>query len=324
MLSIVIPTYNEAKWLPRSMQAICDVLPESPHELIIIDDCSTDKTREILLGFADRYPTFLPILKETRGGVSNCRRMGAQLSTGDTICFIDAHVWPTPGFFESLEASVNEHPDSIITPGLTQHRLTDPWTPLPDLPVRGTNYGGGFTFAASKWRWYMSVNKHPVHYQRRNGSYACGMTMKKAVYDYLNGWANLPGYWSYSDATMCMKAWFADVPILVDTKAHHFHGIKGFGPHSTPKWHEVINRVYSSRILFDDSIYENFWCAGLKERYGRHWAEDWKDILNSPGIRGERAHMVSISKFSSMEFLQKFVFPRLDSAKMSRTPYGEY
>ena len=318
-LSVVIPTYNEAKWLPRALEMIGAALPKFEHEVLIIDDCSTDGTPAILEYFHGKFPTIIPIRRLTRGGTSSSRCMGAVVAKGDVICFLDAHVYPDPGFFDLMYTAAIEHPGSIITPGLTQHRLTDPWTPFAD-PRRGTNYGGGFTFACKKWWFYCSVNKHPKRWQKRRGSYACGMTMTRDTYDHLGGWTRLPGFWSSSDVTMCMKAWYLDVPILTETEAHHFHGIKGFGPHETPKWHEVINRMYSAQVLFSPKVYKDFWMPAFMKRYGRHWSDKFEVILNSLTIKGEHDEFRSRINHTDDEFLNTMVYPRLDKYGVSHNP----
>lgn len=322
MISVVIPTYNEAKWLPRALEMIGAALPDMPHEVLVVDDCSTDSTPAVLAHFHEKFPTIIPITRETRGGTSISRCMGAALAEGDTLCFLDAHVYPDPGFFDLLYEAAWENPGSIVSPGLTQHKLTDPWTEFAD-PRKGTNYGGGFTFACRKHWFYMSVNKKPRHWQRRKGSYACGMTMTRELYDHLGGWIRLPGFWSSSDVALCMKAWYMDVPIIIETEAHHYHGIKGFGPHETPKWHEVINRMYAARVIFSPECYSEFWMPAFMERFGCHWSDEFPKYLESPTAQGEHDAFRAKIKFTDEEFLEANVYPRLDKAGLLRKPVIE-
>ena len=48
-LSVVIPVYNERKTLPKILSPVVDALPYVPKEIVIIDDCSVDGTRDWLL-----------------------------------------------------------------------------------------------------------------------------------------------------------------------------------------------------------------------------------------------------------------------------------
>jgi len=313
MLSIIVPTYNEGPWLKRTLKAIAKVPPDSPYEIIVVDDCST--TEDVLA--AERTCSGTKFIHHaTRKGTSGGRITGAAAAKGDMLCFLDAHVWPSPGFFDYLIETVSSKPNRIAAPGLTQFKLTKPMNPLPD-PPRGTNYGGGFTFACRKCWFYMSVNKKRKHWQRRHGAYACGMTMTRKLYDKLGGWMTLPGYWSSSDVAMCIKAWLLDIPIIIETRAHHFHGVKGFGPHETPKWHEVINRLYAARILFGEDTYNDFWLPQLMSRFGRHWRPEWEKILSSDEVEAQHHHVHENAVKTDAEFMEKFVLPRLSKAGLS-------
>jgi glycosyltransferase involved in cell wall biosynthesis len=81
-LSILIPVYNERKLLPQLLQKVHSVLPELRREIILVDDCSTDGTREwlrdhfgtggVLTGFAkDADGAPRPIIAASEPAVSN-------------------------------------------------------------------------------------------------------------------------------------------------------------------------------------------------------------------------------------------------------------
>ncbi len=83
--SVVIPTYNSAQTLAR---AIDSVLAQTypAHEIIVVDDGSTDGVREVLA----RYDKQIIFLHQSNAGVSAARNNGASIATGKWLAFLDA------------------------------------------------------------------------------------------------------------------------------------------------------------------------------------------------------------------------------------------
>ena len=84
MISIVIPTYNEEKNLPRLIEAIKNN-KWVKYEIIVVDNGSTDKTKMISLKEGCKF-----ILNPKKTMVGLSRNMGAEAAKGDLIYFIDA------------------------------------------------------------------------------------------------------------------------------------------------------------------------------------------------------------------------------------------
>ena len=87
LVSIVIPVYNEEATVARVVSRVA-ALPLNS-ELIIVDDCSTDKTREILARVAD-LPNMQVILKDQNAGKGAALRTGFEHATGDFVIVQDA------------------------------------------------------------------------------------------------------------------------------------------------------------------------------------------------------------------------------------------
>jgi glycosyltransferase involved in cell wall biosynthesis len=104
-ISVVIPTYNRG---PLLVEAIVSVLAQTvaPLEILVIDDGSTDDTRERLVPYLDRIEY---VLQENRG-VSAARNRGVESARGELIAFLDADdVWH-PRKLERQLASLAESP----------------------------------------------------------------------------------------------------------------------------------------------------------------------------------------------------------------------
>ena len=85
--SIVIPVYNEERTILRVLTRLA-ALPFAK-ELIVVDDCSQDGTREILKRF-EGMPGLRLILKETNAGKGAALRTGFEHVTGDIVVVQDA------------------------------------------------------------------------------------------------------------------------------------------------------------------------------------------------------------------------------------------
>lgn len=92
MISIVIPTYNRARYLSRAIDSVLDqTLP--PDELIIVDDGSTDNTAGIVAGVTSRASFPVHFIRQENKGASSARNLGIQQARGDILCFLDSDDW---------------------------------------------------------------------------------------------------------------------------------------------------------------------------------------------------------------------------------------
>jgi glycosyltransferase involved in cell wall biosynthesis len=101
-LSVIIPIYNERKTLETIVSRVEAVdLGDIAKEIILVDDGSTDGTREILKGYADR-PGFLVVLHEKNGGKGRAVRTGIEHFTGDIVIIQDADLEYDPQDFPTM------------------------------------------------------------------------------------------------------------------------------------------------------------------------------------------------------------------------------
>ncbi|AGA78842.1 glycosyltransferase family 2 protein [Echinicola vietnamensis] len=90
LISVIIPTYNRAKLLPRAIESVIRQTFKE-WELIIVDDGSNDDTNEVVDQFlSDRRVKY--IYQENKG-VSAARNHGAQYASGKYLCFLDSDDW---------------------------------------------------------------------------------------------------------------------------------------------------------------------------------------------------------------------------------------
>ncbi len=93
-VSVVMPAYNAEKYIANAIESVLcqDVLLE----LLIIDDCSTDRTAEIAGKYVDGDKVIL-IHNDRNLGVAKSRNAGIQRAAGKYIAFLDADDWWSEG-----------------------------------------------------------------------------------------------------------------------------------------------------------------------------------------------------------------------------------
>ena len=103
-LSIVIPVYNECVLAPQLLDRVEKVaLPGGmTREIILIDDCSTDGTREWLSGLAATRPDLRVVLHETNRGKGAALRTGFKAATGNIVIVQDADLEYDPREYPTL------------------------------------------------------------------------------------------------------------------------------------------------------------------------------------------------------------------------------
>lgn len=98
-ISIIIPTYNESATIREILKKVDDVDLGMEKEVIIVDNNSTDNTREILESYGDKYKL---IYQKKNMGMSNSIRKGLEASTGDLLMKQDADLEYDPQDIKKL------------------------------------------------------------------------------------------------------------------------------------------------------------------------------------------------------------------------------
>lgn len=84
-ISVVIPAYNAAASIKAAIES-CLAQTVQPHEIIIVDDASTDNTVEIL----QHYDSITLLQQTKNAGPSEARNRGWDAATGDIVAFLDS------------------------------------------------------------------------------------------------------------------------------------------------------------------------------------------------------------------------------------------
>lgn len=115
IISIVMPAYNVSKYI---IQAIDSVIKQSytKWELIIVDDCSTDNTYQLVQSYSNRDNRIkLFQLKENSGSAYTPRLKAIELSSGDWILNLDADDYLEDEYLETIyNKAVETQADHVI------------------------------------------------------------------------------------------------------------------------------------------------------------------------------------------------------------------
>ncbi|RKY40901.1 MAG: hypothetical protein DRP85_07620 [Candidatus Makaraimicrobium thalassicum] len=106
-VSVVIPAYNRAGLTVRTVESVLNQTYENI-EIIVVDDGSTDDTRERLRPYAGR----IRYVYKRNGGASSARNLGIRLATGDYIGLLDCDDIYLPGKIEKSVNYLEERPDT--------------------------------------------------------------------------------------------------------------------------------------------------------------------------------------------------------------------
>ena len=117
LLSIVVPVYNVAPYLDRSIQSILGQTYRKL-EIILVDDGSTDESGKICKKYAE-LDSRVKVLSQKNQGASAARRNGVRLASGAYMGFIDPDDYIDPDFYEQLMACRGEF-DMVISQWLRE------------------------------------------------------------------------------------------------------------------------------------------------------------------------------------------------------------
>ena len=110
-ISVILPTYNRASLLPRSMDSVLAQSFEN-FELIVIDDGSEDHTSEVVRGYIDRRVRYLKLHRNR--GLSAARNAGLAEARGAYLAFQDSDdEWHHEKLERQLHV-IQDHPDVAV------------------------------------------------------------------------------------------------------------------------------------------------------------------------------------------------------------------
>ncbi len=154
LVSILINNYNYENYLKASIDSALHQT-YSPIEVIVIDDGSTDSSREIIMSYKDKIT---PIYKEN-GGIPSAFNAGFAISQGEIICVLDSDDLWLPTKVKQVVKTFSDNPKAAIvyhkvqTINETGIAVGEPWPPYRiirgDISKQVSQTGGWWPFPPS-------------------------------------------------------------------------------------------------------------------------------------------------------------------------------
>ena len=114
LLSIIVPVYNEVRTLRAVIDRLLTINLPAPRELLIVDDGSTDGTREVLTQVVDEGLDVTVIHAGRNGGKGSALRLGLQQARGTIIAIQDADLELDPEQIGDLVAPILRRETEVV------------------------------------------------------------------------------------------------------------------------------------------------------------------------------------------------------------------
>jgi GT2 family glycosyltransferase len=232
-VSIIIPVFNQFHFTQACLASLQEHQGAERFEVIVVDDCSTDATAEIV----PQIPGLVYLRNETNSGfVASCNR-GAQKARGKYLVFLNNDTLVKPGWLTALLNTFAEEPEA----GIVGAKLLYPDGRLQEA-------GGIIWRDASGWNYgKFDDPAKPEYSYLREVDYCSGaaLIIPKALFERVGGFDSryAPGY--YEDTDLAFKVRREGYKVLYQplSEVIHYEGATGGTDLSAgAKKHQDINR----------------------------------------------------------------------------------
>jgi glucosyl-dolichyl phosphate glucuronosyltransferase len=116
MISIIVPTLNRASSLKLAIASFChQTLSPDRFEIIVVDNGSTDNTRDVTQAAMDEFPQIhIRYICEPEPGLLSGRHCGAAAAAGDILTFVDDDIEANPNWLQAIQTSFDDPTIQIV------------------------------------------------------------------------------------------------------------------------------------------------------------------------------------------------------------------
>lgn len=256
LTSIIILTYNQLDYSKKCLQSICENT-RAPYEIIIVDNGSTDGTREYLKNFANSRKNVTLILNDKNLGFATGNNQGIEKARGSYLLLMNNDVVVTEGWLEKMISHLEQSPH-IGMVGPMSNAVSGPQL------VQKVPYGSSLKSMQRFARDFASTHSGKSSEFMRLVGFC--LLIRKEVIDVIGGLDKSYKTGNYEDDDLCLRSYIAGYQNMIaqDVFIHHFGSMTFKG----------------NSIDYTDTMNTN--------RF--YFLEKWKGIVESNSDGGYRVH----------------------------------
>jgi teichuronic acid biosynthesis glycosyltransferase TuaG len=141
-IDVIMPLFNCEKYVGEAIESVIKQTYKD-WRLIIIDDCSTDKSFQVAGEYASKDPRITLIKNEHNSGTAKSRNEGLKRADGHYVAFLDADDCWDPNFLSEQLAFIQEKGSAVVTAGYRRKTEKSCTEFVPPLSITATSILGG-------------------------------------------------------------------------------------------------------------------------------------------------------------------------------------
>lgn len=249
--SIVVATYNRAGMLDQCIAAlVCQALPANVHwEVLIVDNNSSDGTRDVVARWAARAPIPIRYVFEPRQGKSHALNAGIAQARGAMLAFTDDDVLVPSGWISTTIEALDQWSADIVG-----GRILPRW----DTPPPGWLQASGPFWGPLAINNFPRAHVHGLPYGGPAQVWGANMACRRSVFDRIGGFDATLGpvgdlAYKHEDVELVERALSAGLRVVYDPAVSVFHRV----PQARMTWRYICrwhwlygeSRAFQSGVL---------------------------------------------------------------------------
>lgn len=140
-VSFIVPAYNEEDSIEESIKHIIEIEYDYIKEIIFVNDCSTDNTKNIVEKLLEKYPKLKLINNQINLGKAESLNNGIKIAEGELIAVVDADSFPSKDSLKKMVGFFNDPKVGAVTCPVLVRYKTKFWEKLQSIEYIAISFG---------------------------------------------------------------------------------------------------------------------------------------------------------------------------------------